>query len=69
MKLSPTTKKWITVAGMTLLAASAITQPINLQGMLPAWLMQPKLGTFSLINVAAYVVLVGAYWVATKQTD
>lgn len=69
MKLTSKTKKWIAVASMALLAASAITWPINLKGMLPSWVSSPCCGSFSVINIASYIVLIAAYWVATRQTE
>ena len=68
-KLTSKMKKWITLTGMTLLAASAITTPINLVGYLPDWVLRPILFNLNLINVSAYVVLVGVYWIFSKQID
>jgi len=67
--ISAKQKKWITVLAMVLLAAYSITSPIDLKGMLPAWVSSPTIGSFSLINIAAYLVVVGAYWVFKKKTE
>ena len=65
---SPTTKRNIIVIAMAILAAYNITSPIDLKGYLPAWISSPTVGGFSLINIAAYVVLIGAWLVWDKQT-
>jgi len=67
--ISAKNKKNITVVAMVLLAVYSITSPIDLKGMLPSWVGSPTMGTFSLINIAAYLVLLGAFWVITKQID
>ena len=69
VKFTPRHKKWLTVISMILLSASTITAPIDLKGMLPEWATQAYVGAFSLVNLAAYGVLIGAYWVITKQTE
>lgn len=69
MNISAKSKRYITVIAMVLLAAYSITSPIDLKGMLPAWISSPTIGSFSLINIAAYAVLIGAYWVWDKQTE
>jgi hypothetical protein len=66
-KFSAENKKWITVVAMVILAAYSITSPIDLKGMLPAWVSSPTIGSFSLVNIASYLVLVGAYWIFQKE--
>ena len=67
VKISSTHKKWITITAMVLLAAYSITSPIDLKSMLPAWIAQPTIGQFSLVNIAAYLVLVGVFFIANKD--
>ena len=69
MKLSAKNKKWITVSAMGIMAAANITSPIDLKGMLPEFLTKPVIGNMNIVSAAAYVLLLGAYWVATKQTE
>lgn len=66
--ISAENKKWVAIISMVLLAAYSITSPIDLKGMLPAWVSSPTIGNFSLVNIAAYAVLLAAYWIGTKQT-
>ena len=68
-RLTPKLKKWISVVAMVILAASTITSPINLKEMLPSWLCNPIFGNIGLVNIAAYVVLIASYWVASLQTE
>lgn len=67
VNITPANKKWITLVAMILLAAYSITSPIDLKSMLPAWISSPTIGTFSLINIAAYAVLLGAFWIIRKD--
>ena len=67
-KISANNKRIITAISMVLLSAYSITSPIDLKGMLPEWISTPKVGTFSLINIASYLVLLGAIWVFNKET-
>ncbi len=69
MKLSAKAKKWIAVIAMVILAATQITTPIDLKSFIPTWVYNPTFGNFSLLNIAAYAVLIAAYWVAMKQTE
>ena len=69
MKISANTKKWITIISMVTLAASQITSPINVKEMLPAQLTNPLIAGLSVVAISAYVILLCAYWVATKQID
>jgi hypothetical protein len=68
MKRTPIERTWITVITMVLVAASMITQPFDLKGMLPVWLTNPIVSGFSVINLAAFLLLFCAYWVAAKKT-
>lgn len=69
VKLNAKVKKWISVVSMVIVGASQITAPIDLKGMLPEFLTNNMFGNLSIIGVAAYTLLVGAFWVATKATD
>ena len=68
-RFSSKTKKWITVSAMTILASSTITAPIDLSSYLPELITKPCCGQFSLLNIIAYVVLLGGYWIFTSQTE
>jgi hypothetical protein len=69
MKITPRVKKWFAAVSMILLGASQITAPVNLKEMIPEIFTRNLVGQFSLINLAAYGVLIGAYWVFTSQTE
>jgi len=64
MRITAKTKKWIAVASIVVLSAYNITSPIILKDIFPAWISSPNL-----INIAAYLSLLGAYWVSTRQVD
>jgi len=69
MKLKPKTRKYVTVISIILLAALNITKPINIQSMFPTWLLGFSIGDIGFVNIVAYVTILGAYWVGTRQTD
>ena len=55
-------KQLITVISMVLLAAYNITTPIDLKGMIPNFI------TPTIMTLTAFVVLLGAWWVARSAT-
>lgn len=69
MKITPKHKKYITLASMILVGASNIKSPINLSAKLPGFLTDPLLGSYSVVTIASFALLVCAYWVFTKQID
>ena len=67
MKIPPTVWKWLIVASMVILAMSVITTPIDLKSMLPEWATKILFGSFSLVSISAYLVLIGAFLVANNK--
>ena len=67
--ITPKQKKWIVVFSLTLLSAINITTPINLREMVPTFFTNPLLGSFSIVDVTAYLGILCAFWLVNKQTD
>lgn len=66
--ISPTLKKWLTVASVAIVAASNITSPIDLKSMIPAQLTTPILGSLTVVGISAFAAIIGAIWVALSET-
>jgi len=68
MNITSDVKQWVAVGSAVLVSANAVTWPVNLKEMIPAWFNVPVFQAVTPLMIAGILGLVGAYWVAMSET-